>query len=141
MSAVMRAAVVDCEDGMRVPVPVVEELRGLAYETVPVLCRYGDRGHPEAAAGLGRVLDGGFGVALWRRRAAEPAAVCTEFHRRATDAVAETRTAAQLPKKVHELRQGVHAGRAETFWSDGVALFYDDPHHQLPGSGQFLEAP
>ncbi|MFJ2623860.1 trypsin-like peptidase domain-containing protein [Streptomyces sp. NPDC087532] len=141
MTAPMQAAVVDCEDGMRVPVAVVEELRGLAYETVPVLCRYGDRPDPETAAGLGRVLDGGFGVALWRRRAAEPAAVCTDFHRRAAESVSGARTADQLPKKVHELRRGVRAGRTETYWSDGVALYWDDPHHPLPGSDQFLEAP
>ncbi|MGW1104990.1 VMAP-C domain-containing protein [Streptomyces sp. NPDC002540] len=141
MTAPMQAAVVDCEDGMRVPVAVVEELRGLAYETVPVLCRYGDRPDPETAAGLGRVLDGGFGVALWRRRAAEPAAVCADFHRRAAESVSGARTADQLPKKVHELRRGVRAGRTETYWSDGVALYWDDPHHPLPGTDQFLEAP
>ncbi|MFF2405785.1 trypsin-like peptidase domain-containing protein [Streptomyces sp. NPDC058092] len=142
VSAAMRAAVVDCEDGMRVPVPVVEELRGLAYETVPVLCRHGDPARPEAAAGLGRVLDAGFGVALWRRRAAEPAAVCMEFHRSAARSVTEAGTADQLPRKIHRLRQGVHAGRTEMFWSDGVALLYQDPHHPLPGSGdEFLEAP
>ncbi|WP_335935682.1 VMAP-C domain-containing protein [Streptomyces sp. PTD5-9] len=141
MTAPMRAAVVDCEDGVRVPVPVVEEMRQLAYETVPVLCRYGDRPGPEGTAGVGRVLDAGYGLALWRRRAAEQAGVCTDFHRRAADAVAEARTADQLPGKVHELRRGVHAGRTETYWSDGVALLYDDPRQQLPGSDHYLEAP
>lgn len=43
-----RAAVLDCDDEMRVPVPVTAKLRGLPYETVPVLCRYGGRRrHPE----------------------------------------------------------------------------------------------
>ncbi|MGW8955211.1 VMAP-C domain-containing protein [Streptomyces sp. NPDC055709] len=140
-SAVMRAEIVDCEDGLRVPVPESAELRSLAHETVPVLCRYGARPHPDAAAGLVRVLDGGFGVALWRRADGRDDTVCTEFHRRAADAVAESGTADRLPRKVLELRQGVHAGRTETFWSNGVALFYDDPHHPLPGSGQLLEAP
>lgn len=137
----MRASVVDCEDGMRVPVPLVKELRALAYETVPVLCRDGDRAGPGAATGLGRVLDVGFGVALWRRRAAEASEICSEFHRRAADTVAEARTADQLPDRMHALRQGVRQGRTETYWSDGVALLYDDPHHPLPGSGQLLEAP
>ena len=136
----MQAEVVDCEDGMAVRVPELTALHALAHETVPVLCRYGDRPGPETAAGLVRVLEGGFGVALWRRTG-EADAVCTEFHRRAADTVAEVRTSDRLPQKIHELRQGVRAGRTETYWSDGIALFYDDPHHSLPGSGQLLEAP
>ncbi|MGW7364659.1 VMAP-C domain-containing protein [Streptomyces sp. NPDC054841] len=140
-NALIRSAVVDCEDGLRVPVPEAAELRSLAHGTVPVLCRYGAGPEPDDAAGLVRVLDGGFGVALWRRANGRPDTVCTEFHRRSADTVAEAATADQLPRKVHELRRGVHAGRTETYWSDGVALFYDDPHHPLPGSGQFLEAP
>ncbi|MFF1837074.1 trypsin-like peptidase domain-containing protein [Streptomyces sp. NPDC058231] len=139
-NAPMRAEVVDCEDGMGVRVPEVTTLHTLPHETVPVLCRYGDRPAPEATAGLVRILEGGFGVALWRRTG-ETGAVCTEFHRRAADAVAEARSADRLPQKIHELRQGVRAGRTETYWSDGVALYYDDPHHPLPGAGQLLEAP
>ncbi|MFF9346003.1 trypsin-like peptidase domain-containing protein [Streptomyces sp. NPDC014734] len=141
MTVSMQAAVVDCEDGMGVPVPAAEELRRLAYETVPVLCRYGERPGPERAAGLGRVLEAGFGLALWRRGAAEPAAVCADFHRRASDEVAAARTPDRLPGKIHEWRQGVHAGRTETYWSAGVAVMYDDPHQQIPGHGDYLEAP
>ncbi|MFD7446474.1 trypsin-like peptidase domain-containing protein [Streptomyces sp. NPDC059909] len=142
-SALMRAAVVDCEDGLRVAVPEVAELRALAHETVPVLCRFGAPPAPESTAGLVRVLDGGFGVALWRRGtdAARSDGVCSEFHRRAADTLTEARTAGQLPRRVHELRRGVLAGRTETYWSDGIALLYDDPHHPLPGAGQLLEAP
>ncbi|MER6501157.1 trypsin-like peptidase domain-containing protein [Streptomyces sp. NPDC001455] len=142
MTAPMRAAVVDCEDGMRMPVPVAAWMRQLAYETVPVLCRYGDRPGPESTTGLGRLLDAGYGLALWRRRRPdERTAVCTDFHRRAADAVAEARTADRLPKAMHELRRGVHAGRTEAYWSDGVALLYDDPRHQLPGDELYFEAP
>lgn len=140
-TAAVRAAVVDCEDGLRVPVPTEEELRALAYETVPVLCRYGDRTDGETSAGLARVVRGGFHIALLRRGKDRPEAVCADFHRRAADTVAEARTADQLPRKIHELRQGVRSGRAEMYWSEGLALFYDDPHHPLPGSGQLLEAP
>ncbi|MFI9625462.1 trypsin-like peptidase domain-containing protein [Streptomyces sp. NPDC052042] len=141
-TAAVRAAVVDCEDGVRKAVPAVEEMRRLAYETVPVLCRYGDRPGPQSAAGLGRVLDAGYGLALWRRRReTERTPVCADFHRRASDAVAEARMADQLPKKIQELRAGVHAGRTETYWSDGVALLYDDPRHQLLVSEHYLEAP
>ncbi|MFJ2175189.1 trypsin-like peptidase domain-containing protein [Streptomyces sp. NPDC087851] len=139
--AAIRAEVIDCEDGLRVPVPQEERLRSLAYETVPVLCRYAARPDGETAAGLGRVVRGGFHVALLRRGESRPEAVCAEFHRRAAHTVAEADGAEQLPRMLMELRQGVHAGRAEMFWSDGVALFYDDPHHPLPGSGQLLEAP
>ncbi|MGW2557912.1 VMAP-C domain-containing protein [Streptomyces sp. NPDC001514] len=142
-SAVMRAAVVDCEDGLRVPVPEVAELRALAHETVPVLCRFGAPPDPESTAGLVRVLDGGFGVALWRRGTDVDRSdgVCMEFHRRAADTLTEAGTAGQLPGRVHELRRGVLGGRTETFWSDGIVLFYQDPHHPLPGAGLLLEAP
>ncbi|MFE2033211.1 trypsin-like peptidase domain-containing protein [Streptomyces scopuliridis] len=140
-SAAMQAEIIDCEDGLRVPVPTEEELRSLAYETVPVLCRYGDRPDGETAAGLARVVRGGFHVALLRRGMDRPDVVCADFHRGAVATVAEAGTADQLPWKIQELRRGVLAGRTEMYWSDGVALFYDDPHHPLPGSGQLLEAP
>lgn len=140
--ALMRAEVLDCEDGLGVPVAEVAALRSLAHETVPVLCRSGSGPEPDGAAGLLRVLDGGFGLALWRRPEGRRAdAVCTEFHRRAADTVTEAGTAGRLPHRIHELRRGVRAARTETYWSDGVALFWDDPHHPLPGSGQLLEAP
>lgn len=141
MNEAMRAEIVDCDDGLRVPVATEEHLRSLAYETVPVLCRYADRPDGETTAGLARVVRGGFHIALLRRGKDRPDVVCADFHRRAADTVAEARTADQLPRKIQELRQGVRAGRTETYWSDGVALFYDDPHHPLPGSGQLLEAP
>ncbi|MFF2325345.1 MULTISPECIES: trypsin-like peptidase domain-containing protein [unclassified Streptomyces] len=141
MTTTMLPAVLDCEDGMRVPVPVVEDLRATAYETVPLLCRHGDRTDARSVAGFGRVLDSGIGVVLWRRPRGEPAVFCTEFHRRAGETVTRARTADRLPRALHELRRRVHAGRAETFWSDGVALLLDDPTHPLPGSDDELRAP
>jgi hypothetical protein len=140
-SAAIQAAVLDCDDGLRVPVPAEDDLRLLGYETVPVLCRFADRPDGETAAGLTRMLRGGFHVALLRRGADRSETVCAEFHRGAARSVAEAGTADQLPRAVMELRQGVRAGRTETFWSDGITLFYDDPYHPLPGSGQLLEAP
>ncbi|WP_329063542.1 VMAP-C domain-containing protein [Streptomyces sp. NBC_01429] len=140
-SAAVRARIVDCEGGLRVPVPLDDELRTLAHETVPVLCRYADRPDAETAAGLTRLVRGGFHIALLRRGRDRSHAVCADFHRRAVATVAEAGGADQLPRTVLELRRGVWAGRAETYWSDGVALFYDDPTHPLPGSGHLLEAP
>ncbi|MEU8699681.1 trypsin-like peptidase domain-containing protein [Streptomyces sp. NPDC048680] len=136
----MRAEVVDCENELRVRVPEVAHLRTLAHESVPVLCRYGNP-DPGITAGAVRVLDTGFGVALLQRRPTETDTVCREFHRRVAEAVSDARTRDGLPLKLHELRRGVSAERTETYWSDGVALFYDDPHHPLPGSGELLEAP
>ncbi|MGW2182428.1 VMAP-C domain-containing protein [Streptomyces sp. NPDC001732] len=137
----MRAVVLDCEDVMRVSVPSGAELRELGYETVPVLCRYGGRGDAQSLAGFVRVLDSGFGVVLWQRPGAEPAAVCTEFHLRVGDTVAGSRVADRLPRKIHELRKGVFAGRAETYWSHGVVLMLDDPQHPACGAGELLQAP
>ena len=140
-TAPLRAEALDCESGIRVRVPEADALRTLAYGTVPLLCHYGSDTRPDAAAGFDRLLSSGFGVALWRRRGADADAVCTEFHRRAGDTVGETRSTEQLPYKVYELRKGVHASRIETYWSAGMTLYYDDPHHPLPGSEQLLEAP
>ncbi|WP_328902353.1 serine protease [Streptomyces sp. NBC_00441] len=139
LAAAIRAEVVDCEDELRVRVPESARLRALAHETVPVLCRYGN---PDAdvTAGVVRLLDSGFGVALLQRRTAEGDTVCKEFHRRVAEAVSDTRTHDRLPWKIHELRRGVSAGRTEMYWSAGAALYYDDPHRPLPGS-DFLEAP
>lgn len=136
----MGAAVLDCEDGSGVPVPPVEELRSLEYAKVPVLCRHAGVRDAESAAGLSRLVDGGFGVALWRRRRGSPDAVCADFHRSATDALARAHSAARLPHLVHELRAAVRAGRTETFWADGIALLYDDPGQPLPGSDDCLVA-
>lgn len=137
----IRAEVVDCDNELRVRVPEVAQLRTLAHESVPVLCRYGDRPDPGITAGAVRVLDTGFGVALLQRRPTETDTVCKEFHRRVAEAVSDARARDGLPLKLHELRKGVSAQRTETYWSDGVALFYDDPHHPLPGADEFLEAP
>ncbi|NEC63782.1 trypsin-like peptidase domain-containing protein [Streptomyces sp. SID9727] len=139
LSAAIRAEVVDCEDELRVRVPESARLRGLAHGTVPVLCRYGNP-DPDVTAGVVRLLDSGFGVALLQRRTAEGDTVCKEFHRRVAEAVSDTRTHDRLPWKIHELRRGVSAGRTEMYWSAGAALYYDDPHRPLPGS-DFLEAP
>ncbi|MEU9314415.1 trypsin-like peptidase domain-containing protein [Streptomyces sp. NPDC048295] len=135
----MRAAVLDCDDGMRVPVPVTAELRGQAYETVPVLCRYGGRSDTQSTAGFGRVLEAGYGVVLWRRPRVERAAACTEFHLRAVDTVDGTGVADRLPQKIQELRKGVREGRTDTFWSDGIALVYGKPRAEPPEP--FLQAP
>ncbi|MFD0026314.1 trypsin-like peptidase domain-containing protein [Streptomyces sp. NPDC058382] len=137
----MRAEVVDCENELWVRVPEVAQLRTLAHESVPVLCRYGSGPDPGITAGAVRVLDTGFGVALLQRRPTESDTVCTEFHRRVAEAVTEAHARDGLPLKIHELRKGVRAERTETYWSDGVALYFDDPHHPLPGSDAFLEAP
>ncbi|MFF3816425.1 trypsin-like peptidase domain-containing protein [Streptomyces bluensis] len=137
-----KAEVLDCDDGLRIPVPTVNRLRGLHPGAVPVLCRYGDQRFEGDAMALARIVHGGFGVALWRRWSGGPDAVCGEFHRRAGDTVAVAGGADRLPELVRTLRAGVRAGRTETFWADGIALFYDDPHQPLPGTGgDLLEAP
>ncbi|MEU4874775.1 trypsin-like peptidase domain-containing protein [Streptomyces sp. NPDC021608] len=136
-----RAEVLDCDEGLRKPVPSVEQLRALAHGTVPVLCRYGDLRYEDDAEALARIVLGGYGVALWRRRHGRPDAVCGEFHRGTIDEIAEPSSARYLPEAVHDLRIRLRAGRTESFWADGVALLYDDPHQPLPGAGDLLEAP
>jgi hypothetical protein len=136
-----KAEVLDCDEGLRKPVPTVEQLRALSHGTVPVLCRYGDLRYEDDAEALARIVLGGYGVALWRRRRGRPDAVCGEFHRGTVDEIAEPPSAQHLPEVVHELRMRLRAGRTESFWADGVALLYDDPHQPLPGTGDLLEAP
>ncbi|MGW2620690.1 VMAP-C domain-containing protein [Streptomyces sp. NPDC001500] len=136
-----RAEVLDCDEGLRKPVPSVEQLRALSHGTVPVLCRYGDLRYEDDAEALARIVLGGYGVALWRRRHGRPDAVCGEFHRGTIDEIAEPSSARYLPEAVHDLRIRLRAGRTESFWADGVALLYDDPHQPLPGAGDLLEAP
>ncbi|MGW5094324.1 VMAP-C domain-containing protein [Streptomyces nodosus] len=136
-----RPEVLDCDDGLRIPLPSLDRLRGLSRGAVPILCRYGDRRFEDDTAALGRIVHGGFGVALWRRWRGQKDAVCGEFHRRAGDTVAGAGSAERLPELVYELRAGLRAGRAETYWADGIALLYDDPHRPLPGSDELLEAP
>ncbi|GAQ59418.1 trypsin [Streptomyces acidiscabies] len=136
-----QAELLDCDDGLRVPVPTVEKLRSLAYGTVPVLCRYGDHRYEDDAAALARIVHGGYGVALWRRGRARPDTVCGEFHRGSVDEIARPPSAARLPEAVHDLRVRLGEGRGETFWAAGVALLYDDPTQPLPGTGELLEAP
>lgn len=136
-----KAEVLDCDDGLRKPVPTVEQLRALSHGTVPVLCRYGDLRYEDDAEALARVVLGGYGVALWRRRRGRADAVCGEFHRGTIDGIAEPPSAQHLPEAVHDLRMRLRAGRTESFWADGVALLYDDPHQPLPGTGDLLEAP
>ncbi|WP_399040165.1 trypsin-like peptidase domain-containing protein [Streptomyces sp. 3330] len=136
-----KAEVLDCDEGLRKPVPTVEQLRALSHGTVPVLCRYGDLRYEDDAEALARIVLGGYGVALWRRRHGRADAVCGEFHRGTIDGVAEPPSAQHLPEAVHDLRMRLRAGRTESFWADGVALLYDDPHQPLPGTGDLLEAP
>ncbi|MHC5908252.1 VMAP-C domain-containing protein [Streptomyces sp. S6] len=134
-----KAELLDCDDGLGVPVPTVEKLRSLAHGTVPVLCRYGDHRYENDVAALARIVYGGYGVALLRR--GRPEAVCGEFHRGSADEIARPPSAARLPEAVHHLRVRLSRGRNETFWAAGVALLYDDPHQPLPGTGDLLEAP
>ncbi|MEE4494524.1 VMAP-C domain-containing protein [Streptomyces sp. BE230] len=136
----MQAEVIDCENELRVRVPEAAQLGRLAPEAVPVLCRYGNRPDPGITTGVGRVLDAGFGVALLQRRPTEGDTVCKEFHRRVAEGVSDVRARDRLPRWLHELRRGVSAARTETYWSDGVALYYDNPHRPLPRS-EYLEAP
>ncbi|MFE0414527.1 VMAP-C domain-containing protein [Streptomyces tendae] len=135
------AAVLDCDDGLRKPVPPVEELRGLSHGTVPVLCRFDGHGREADTEALARLVRGGFGVALWRRRHVLPEAVCGEFHRGTLDQIASPTGAHRLPEAVRDLRFRLRSGRPETFWAHGIALLYDDPHQPLPGAGDLLEAP
>ncbi|MFK4109117.1 trypsin-like peptidase domain-containing protein [Streptomyces sp. NPDC002176] len=133
-----QAEVLDCDDGVRRPVPDAAVLRGLAPHAVPVLCRSGDPRLPDDPAALGRVLRAGFGVVLWRRR---PGAVCGEFHRGVKTVVDDGDGALFLPDAVHALRRRLGAGDTESYWAHGTALLYDDPHLPLPGTGDLLEAP
>ncbi|GGU45869.1 VMAP-C domain-containing protein [Streptomyces daghestanicus] len=136
-----KAEVLDCDEGLRKPVPPLEQLRGLSHGAVPVLCRYGDDRYDDDAVALARIVRGGFGVALWRRRRGLPDTVCGEFHRGSFDEIAGPPSAHRLPEVVHDLRRKLRAGRPETFWAAGVSLLYDDPHQPLPGAGDLLEAP
>lgn len=136
-----KAEVLDCDEGLRKPVPPVEQLRGLSHGTVPVLCRWGDHRYEDDAAALARIVRGGFGVALWRRPRGRPEAVCGEFHRGSFDEIAGPASAYRLPDVVHALRSRLRSGRPDAFWADGIALLYDDPHQPLPGTGDLLEAP
>ncbi|WP_328438597.1 serine protease [Streptomyces sp. NBC_00444] len=133
------AEILDCDDGVRSPVPTVAGLRRLSPDTVPVLCRFGD--DPSDDDAIARIVLGGFGVALWRRRQGRPGAVCGPFHRGAKGTVAGMSTAGSLPGLVHDLRVRLNARRAEAYWANGIVLLYDDPHHPLPGTGDLLEAP
>lgn len=132
------AEVLDCDDGVRRPVPDTVALRGLGPQTVPVLCRPGDPRAADGPAALGRVLRAGFGVVLWRRR---PDGVCGEFHRGVKTAVDDGEGADALPGVLHRLREQVYAGLTEAYWAHGTTLLYDDPHRLLPGTGDLLEAP
>ncbi|MFB6816881.1 trypsin-like peptidase domain-containing protein [Streptomyces sp. NPDC056347] len=134
-----RAAVLDCDDGLRVPVPPTAELRGLEHRTVPVLCRYGGRDDARGLDWLVRLLTAGYGVALWRRPRDERAAACAEFHLRVVDTVDGAESAARLPQRVQALRRGVREGRTDTYWSEGIALLYGPPRPTAPGL--FLQAP
>ncbi|MGW4882431.1 VMAP-C domain-containing protein [Streptomyces sp. NPDC004262] len=136
-----QAEVLDCDDGVRRPVPEAAALRGLAPRTVPVLCRQGDQRYEDDATALGRLARAGYGVVLWRRSRRRPDSVCGEFHRGAKVTVDDGDGAGALPELVHGLRTQVRAGLTEAFWADGIALLYDDPHQPLPGSGDLLEAP
>ncbi|MFF4353300.1 trypsin-like peptidase domain-containing protein [Streptomyces sp. NPDC001530] len=136
-----KAEVLDCDDGLRVPVPPGERLRELPHTTVPVLCRYGDHRFEDDPAALVRIVNSGFGVAMWRRWQGQRDPLCGEFHRRTGDIVAGAGSAERLPGLVHALRVGLHAGLPETDWADGIALLYDDPRRPLPGTGDLLEAP
>ncbi|MGW7379596.1 VMAP-C domain-containing protein [Streptomyces sp. NPDC054794] len=133
--------VLDCDDGVREPVPGVAELRRLPPRSVPVLCRYGDQRYEDDAAALGRIVYAGFGVVLWRRWRGQPDAVCGEFHRGAKRVVDDGVGAAFLPHLVHGLRVKLHRGLTEAFWAHGIALLYDDPRSPLPGTDDLLEAP
>ncbi|GGU80351.1 hypothetical protein GCM10010260_10730 [Streptomyces filipinensis] len=136
-----RAEVLDCDDGVRRPVPDTAALRDLAPHDVPVLCRLGDLRYDSDPASLGRLLRAGFGVAVWRRWRREPEAVCGEFHRGAKTVVDDGNGVALLPEVVHGLRRQVHEGLTEAYWAHGIALLYDDPYRPLPGAGDLLEAP
>lgn len=136
-----RAEILDCDDGIRQPVPSVPDLRALAHRTVPVLCRFGEHRYEDDTAALVRIVHAGYGVALWRRRSDRRDTVCGEFHRGARQAVDDGVSAELLPEVVHAMRMKLSAGRTEAFWADGIALYYDDPHQPLPGAGELLEAP
>ncbi|GGN41464.1 VMAP-C domain-containing protein [Streptomyces fuscichromogenes] len=137
----IRAAILDCDDAVRRPVPAVSVLRGLPPGTVPVLCREGDRSYEDDDTALARIVRAGYGVVLWRRwrRPADP--LCGEFHREARTIVDGAAGAAELPALVHGLRDRMCEGLAESFWARGIALLYDDPDQPLPGGDDLLEAP
>ncbi|MBP0462175.1 VMAP-C domain-containing protein [Streptomyces montanisoli] len=138
----MRARDVDCQDGAPAAVEREDRLRSLAPDTVPVVCHYAERPDAETAEGFGRLARSGYRVVLLRRAPESgPETLCADVHRRAALAVAEARTASHLPGRIHELRKGVWDKRTETYWSDRVALYYDDPRHPLPGPGLLLNAP
>ncbi|MEU2617480.1 trypsin-like peptidase domain-containing protein [Streptomyces sp. NPDC007157] len=136
-----RAEVLDCDDALRRPVPALSVLRGLAPGTIPVLCREGDRRYEDDETALGRIIQAGYGVVLWRRWKRPSDSVCGEFHRGARMTVDGAAGAGELPGLVHGLRDRLRKGLTEAFWAHGIALLYDDPHQPLPGADDLLEAP
>ncbi|MEU2425264.1 trypsin-like peptidase domain-containing protein [Streptomyces sp. NPDC007851] len=137
----VRAEVLDCDDAVRRPVPGLPELRGLPPGTVPVLCREGDRRYEDDETALGRIVQAGYGVVLWRRWGHPTGSVCGEFHRGAKTIVDDAAGAGELPGVVHGLRNQLREGRTESLWAHDIALLYDDPHQPLPGTDDLLEAP
>lgn len=136
----MTPVVLDCEDNRHVPVPPEDKLRRLPHPALPVLCHYADGTAPDGP-GLGRVLDSGYDVALWRRQRLGDGRVCTEYHRGVRHAVASAAAVDRLPAEIRTLRAGIADGQPEMYWADGIVILFDDPASPLPGTGLVLEAP
>lgn len=123
-----------CDDGRGVPLLGHGELRRLPPETLPVRCR--SAADPPDA--LHHIVRAGYPVALWRREPVASATVCADFHRGVTRALREAGTASRFPAA---LRAAAADGIPEAYWSQHLALFYDDPTRPLPGSEELMEVP
>ncbi|MER5929331.1 SAV_2336 N-terminal domain-related protein [Streptomyces sp. NPDC002054] len=126
----------------RPPVPVVldggvrTELPALPPDALPVLS-----GGDATSEVLHDLIDLGHPIVLWRREPVAVGASDADFRQGIDRLVREARSPEDLPARLAALRSRLAAGDADAYWSDGLALLYDDPTRPLPGPGDLLEAP
>ncbi|MGW7312584.1 VMAP-C domain-containing protein [Streptomyces sp. NPDC054854] len=119
----------DCARG-RPRSPSPEWLRGLADNTVPVLCR--EPGTEPTLGALHLVRDAGYGVTVCRRPPGDPGASCAPFHRGLREELADAGRGAVLPLRLRTLRARAHGADPDAYWTAGTALVWQDPARALP---------
>jgi len=133
----LTAEVLDCDQEALCRLPADAELRDMARELVPVLCRSAG----SAPQVLHDLTVAGHAIAMWRREPVAADALCADYHRGIERTVRAARSAAGLPAALAALRADAADGVPEAYWSTGLMLLYDDPTRPLPGADELLETP